>query len=287
MAFELRIEFSGLCLFVQKREGDVVREVGVVMPDARTTPNTETMRHSDGTIAVPHAGYLRFDLGDLLPGIPGAWTNSTTPRYEGVHRFVREELDLGLKAEPRVNTDELAFPNFGEIRPGVTIIEGLFDKAKAPPKQLLMRMRLSGGEFTTHSGGSNWLFPAIATSTGSPYQGQFANFAVWKRWVEQDDLALTITPFRDHKDNKPTTLNLRPRNQVLKLKVANLCAENPLEWEELKIRIITGEKDKDFKWLYRLLDTPANQFPVPVLDRTSGAAGAEQDCTGGTIDGHY
>src|SRR6187549_3897635 len=68
--FHLQIEFSGLCLFVRRRDAlGVVNptRVTVLMPDARRQPNVDVMRHHDGTEAVPHSGYLRFDLGDLMP----------------------------------------------------------------------------------------------------------------------------------------------------------------------------------------------------------------------------
>jgi hypothetical protein len=285
MSFELRVEFSGLCLFVVGREGNTV---GVLLPDGREKPNITTLRHVDGTSAVPHAAYLRFDLGDLQDGIPSASSTSTCPRYEGVIRFDRESLDLGLGHErSKIGVDELLFPNFKAIDKRLTLLPGLF--GDAPPAQLVMRTVLTGGTFTSHSGGSNWIFPTIDTPSGSPYQGQFANYAVWTRTMNQDALVLTITPF---KEGPPTVLRLKPREGVLQLKVANLCAENPLEWPELRIRTIEGEKDLDFKWLYRLMANPEivppgldHDLPVPVLDRTSGVASEERDCTGGTIDG--
>lgn len=285
MSFELRVEFSGLCLFVLSKDR---MRVGVVMPDAREKPNITTMRHVDGTTAVPHAGYLRFDLGDLNPSIPTGTTASDGPRYEVVHRFNREALDLGLgHDQSKVGIDELVFPDFKAIDTQLTILPGLF--GDAPPAELLMRTVLTGGTFTSHSGGSNWTFPTIGTEAGSPYQGQFANYAVWTRTIHHDSLTLTITPF---KSGKATPLQLRPKDGVLQLKIANLCAENPLEWRELKIRAVGGDEDLDFKWLYRLMKNPEMvppglnaELPVPVLDRTSGVASEERDCTGGLIDG--
>lgn len=285
MSFELRIEFSGLCLFVVNRDRT---RVGVVMPDAREKPNITTMRHVDGTVAVPHAGYLRFDLGDVQASIPSATATSDGPRYEIVHRFDREALDLGLGHEQsKVGVDELLFPNFKAIEDRLTILPGLF--SETPPEQLLMRTVLTGGSFTSHSWGSNWTFPTVGTASGAPYQGQFANYAVWTRTINQDALTLTLAPF---KKGTPTTLQLKPKNGVLQLKVANLCAENPLEWCELKIRTIAGDEDLDFKWLYHLMKNPElappglnDELPVPVLDRTSGVAGEDRDCTGGMIDG--
>src|ERR1041385_226324 len=153
--FKLQIEFAGLCLFVRHRDG---RRVSVLMPDARRQPNVETMRHHDGTEAVPHAGYLRFDLGDAMPGVfPVAPNNSAGPRNEGVHRFDREVLTLDLGDPERVDVDELEFPDFGKINGGLQVNPDMF--SAAPPPALLMRMELNGGYFTAHSGGCNWTFP--------------------------------------------------------------------------------------------------------------------------------
>jgi hypothetical protein len=288
VSFELQVEFSGLCLFVVSTDR---KRVGVAMPDAREKPNIATMRHVDNSVAVPHAGYLRFDLGDLQPGgvgIPRA-NGSNGPRYEVVHRFDRETLDLGLgREQSEVGVEELLFPSFQSIDDRLTILPNLFGD-DAPPKELLMRTTLTGGTFTSHSGGSNWTFPTIPTGAGAPYQGQFANYAVWTRTINDESLTLTLAPFNK---GEPTTLQLKPKNGVLRLKLANLCAENPLEWRELKLRTVSRDEDVDFKWLYRLMQDPEkvapgpnNELPVPVLDRTSGVASADWDCTGGKSDG--
>jgi hypothetical protein len=287
VSFELRIEFSGLCLFIVNQDRT---RVGVAMPDAREKANIATMRHVDNTVAVPHAGYLRFDLRDLqpdVPDIPGG-TASNGPRYEVVHRFDGEALDLGLGPDPaKIGIDELLFPNFKSIDDRLAILPGLF--GDAPPTELLMRTVLAGGTFTSHSGGSNWTFPTINLPAGGPYQGQFANYVVWTRTISGDSLTVTIAPFRK---GEPTTLRLKPRNGVLQLKIANLCADNPLEWRELKLRTVSGDEDLDFKWLYRLMKDPEKvapginaELPVPVLDRTSGVANRDWDCTGGMTDG--
>lgn len=287
MSFDLRIEFSGLCLFIVSEDR---KRVGVAMPDAREKPNIATMRHVDSTVAVPHVGYLRFDLRDLQPGIAGIPSGSGTngPSYEVVHRFSGEALDLGLgRDQSEVDVKELLFPNFKSIDRRLSTLPGLF--GDAPPEQLLMRTILTGGAFTSHSGGSNWTFPTIDAQAGGPYQGQFANYVVWTRTINGDSLTLTVAPF---KKGEPTTLHLKPKGGLLQLKMANLCSENPLEWRELKLRTVSVDEDLDFKWLYRLMKNPEavapglnDELPVPVLDRTSGVASRDTDCTGGTIDG--
>lgn len=283
MPVKLRIEFCGLCLFVVTKDRS---RVSVLMPDARRRPNVDAIRHADNTPAVPHAGYLRFDLADLRDDTPGASANGD-PVYEVVHRFDREVLHLGLDApKSKVDVDELLFPNFGEIHSDLVLKPDMF--SAQPPQELLMRTTLTGGSFTSHSGGSNWTFPKFDPDAAAPYQGQFANYVVWTGEIAKSPLQLSITSFdKGHE----THFELRPRNGIIRLKIANLCAENPLEWPELKIRTIAGQEDLDFKWLYRLMKDPAvvlpypdSELPVPMLDRTGGVAGIDQDCTGGQID---
>jgi len=298
MPITLRIEFSGLCLFVLSKDRHCV---GVAMPDARRTPNIGTERHADNTPAVPHVGYLRFDLSDYSKDFPQAPANGTGPQFEAVHRFSHEELDLGLgDKQTKVCVDELLFPDFGEINTKLALRPGLF--GKSPPTDLLMRTVLTGGKFTSHSGGSNWTFPSVTAPTGAPYQGQFANYVVWTGTVDNEPPLEVILRSLDKEEGsdgkkggaaKEMKLKLYPNNNgVIQLRIANLCAENPLEWQELKIRTVGGEEDVDFKWLYRLMENPAvvlpaadSELPVPTLDRTGGVSGGEQDCTGGKTDG--
>jgi hypothetical protein len=294
MPFTVQIEFSGLCLFLKHKNG---REVGVVMPDARTPTNGEMPTHKDETKAVPHVGYLRYDLADMVPSVvqaatpplvPSAPNSYAGPRFEVVHRFNRETLDLGFGSDDGIATDELALPNFHRISKRLTLTPGLF--AASPPEILLMRMKLQGGRFSSHSGGSNWTFPSTANGKRA-YQGQFASVTTWTSPpIDKPALTLTLTPFDG---GEPTAVTLRPVDDVVRLKICNLCAENPLEWRELWLRVIVGNEDKDFKWLYRLMgnyekvtktDDGRHHFPVPVLDRRHMVAGEEQDCAGGMLE---
>jgi hypothetical protein len=78
----------------------------------------------------------------------------------------------------------------------------------------------------------------------------------------------------------------------IELKLANLCADNPLEWDEFAGHMIRSA-DVDFKWLYRLLELkpafPAERYlehflphPKPV---GADKQGMIQDCFGGIIPG--
>jgi hypothetical protein len=162
----------------------------------------------------------------------------------------------------------------------------------APPDQLLMRMALYGGEFSSHSGGTNWIFPTTKNGKQA-YQGQFASVTTWTKEIKgRDALTLRLIPFGSP-GSEGTPFTLRPVNGVVKLTICNLCAENPVEWPELRLRAIAEDKDKDFKWLYRLIENAdlalkdhngnPQQLPVPELDHSNMVAGEERDCAGGEI----
>src|SRR5262245_13245365 len=129
--FDLRIEFSGLCLFVRRKDR---KRVSVLLVDARRQPNLQPMQHDAGSPAEPHVGYLRFDLGNALPGFLPAYSNSNAPSSEGVHRFNREELDLGLDDSNPVDVGELEFPDFRVIDPELALRPNMY--TDDPPTQL-------------------------------------------------------------------------------------------------------------------------------------------------------
>ena len=90
-------------------------------------------------------------------------------------------------------------------------------------------------------------------------------------------------------------LVLKPasKDNIVRLKVANLCAENPLEWPELDLRTLKAKRDDDFKWMYRLLKPEVGTYqkhlgkhgklPVPVLTQQKVPFGGLTDCTGKKI----
>lgn len=292
MAFNLEIEFSGLCLYILDPNGE---RVGVVMVDARERTHIENPVHEDGEDAEPHVGYLSCDLADLGLAVP-AGEDGGTPRYEFVHRFDREVVDFGnaFPAAP-IDHGELNFPAFDRFAPNLEPLPGLF--GAQPPELLLMRTVLTGGKLSSNQEKPLWRFSKVFNPEGEDYSGRFASFATWRRQVEGDALKLRITTFTGE---TRADLTLRPANggDTVKLKMSNLCAQNPLEWADLPIRQVNGD-DVDFRWLYRLLRPTAESFPVllkkgepgkeekfpiPELADLGGESGAN-DCMGGQVSG--
>jgi hypothetical protein len=283
MSFELRVEFTGLCLYLvdhptlpaDRDPGDPVdaKKVTVFLPECRK--GKVSSQHEDEDKGRAHVGYLRFDLANLasLSKLP-AGAADEAPMYEGVHRFTRQELTFGLSdplkihAEPRV-------PEFSRLAPTLKPRAELSDNALVG-KHAVMRTTLTGGTLKgLREGEDDWEFSNLFHKKEEPYAGTFADKVVWTRTVDDAaDLTLTISNF---KGGGSWPLQLVPvsvgGDLTISLRIANLCSDNPLEWPELGSRQTTRE-DLDFKWLYRLMlpDGKPNyselldgkKFPIPV-----------------------
>lgn len=305
--FELRVEFAGLCLYVIDPGG---KKVTIVMPDARDDQADVDELHDDGEIGEAHAGYLRFDLANLdagnaglsvapSQGLQGA---SGSPRCEVVHRFSRQQLEFLLpngqplpeatfeKADPGV-------PRFDDIGPSLQpATKTDFADAKFRGK-LLMTTEISGGSLLGEGTGKTWAFsPVLGTKSNGngngSYSGQFAGFSVWRREIaDATGVMVRITDVSG--SAPPTTIPLVPKlvdgKPVIALKVANLCAHNPLEWDEFSLRTVVSH-DLDFKWLYRMLKPATGNFAsalagaeFPFPRALPNQAYGDEDCMGGSI----
>jgi hypothetical protein len=282
MGFELNVEFVGLCLYVHDPESG---RVAVLMPDARK--RTADPVHVDGSEGAPHVGDLRFNLADLDPAFPPG--SPGEPSFECVHLFDFQELSFGPGAPVRF---ALNVPEFEKIAPHpdsperalLELRPGMF--SAQPPRDLLMRTRLTGG---TLEGLPNEFWRFDATLAPEPFETQFANFVTWTLPVEGDHLTVELRSFAGEVQ---TSLTLRPADGArVSLKVANLCDKNPLEWEDLGLRRVDGD-DLDFKWIYRLLQPVAGtlaellngrDLPIPKPSVTRGQG--VEDCLPGQVGG--
>lgn len=291
MPFTLRVEFTGLCMYVvpaapPANPEDAVNtsHVTIFLPDCRR--GKVSSEHEDTSRGTPHVGYLRFDLANvaslstLTPG-----PADRAPNYEGVYRFTGQHLDFGL-SNPALISAAPNMPEAGRLSQMLQSREELRDMRAAG--YAVMRTKLTGGTLRGTPEDS-WEF--INRFKDQPvYTGTFADRVIWTRKVtDADTLTLTLTNFRS---GATTTLPLVPvmidGEATISLKIANLCCENPLEWKDLDDRSrVTTMEDHDFKWFYRLL-LPAGKpnyyelrdgkpFPIP---REWGADRGGQGCIG-------
>ena len=252
MSFELSVQFGGLCIYAHDA---TTGQLGIVMPDARRTGPCSN--DPDGRACQPaHAGYLRFNLADLS----GRWAGkgADIPNFEVVYRFARQALRFCV--EPSSVNITASFPDLGQFASGLELTPGLFGHSRS--KELLMRTVLSGGEFasiTTDIQGSWYIDKRLAGARLDHYTGGFANYATWTRTIDAEAIVLQLESFQGDVQDE---LRLSPADgKSVAIKIANLCAHNPLEWSELEARMVEGGKsDEDFRWLYHLVE-PAGGVP--------------------------
>ncbi|HEX8242460.1 MAG TPA: hypothetical protein VF541_03145, partial [Longimicrobium sp.] len=199
--FRLELEIAGICLF--HWAGDRKR-INLYMPDARKRPSqSKTPRHPDSQVAVPHVGYLRFDLRNLAnetTGVDAATrADDDTPAYEVVHRFEREELHLDLLPDGGFPGADgpiggaLDVPNFNEFAPVMEPIPQLNNSK--PPAVVLMRSTLLGGEFNTVHDEVEWRIPGDLSNTGRGVRRKIGGEVLWSRELEGDGIMLRLAQF--------------------------------------------------------------------------------------------
>jgi hypothetical protein len=289
--FELRVTFTGLCLFLIQEDRT---KVAVVQPDCRKGDGAIHPDHPGGGKGRFHIGYIRFELVNLVEGYP-VGTQKEGPAYEVVHRFRHEDLSWGLPVDNTPMTIGTGLPAFERIAPdlkstrGECLLEPIRNRwdNDAP---LVMRTVLSGGTLSG-SGKTNFYFPKVFNPDMPDYTGSFADEVTWTRTVKAAGLNLCIRPFGAATG---TRIPLKPiqdgAQKIISIKVANLCSENPLEWNRFKDPR-QPKKDKDFRWLYRVL-RPVSGNPIesllhgmrlPVPTRDKKVSSGVENCIGGTI----
>jgi hypothetical protein len=297
--FTLRIDFTGICLYLW---GEERKHVTVVMPDAAIRSGKLPRPHPDGTPAAPHAGYVRFDLRNLATQVTYDEPRHSVdnPSYEVVHRFRDEELVLSVRpgdgrhGEPGLPSDgqvggEIGLPDLPEFAPVRKPLAGL--EADPPPRGVLMRTKIVGGSFRTPREVLQWKIDGDLRPDQKMTRPDLGGDVIWERTLRGAGIDVTLTRFDGKGTVKIPLVPVPPRRAAtpeIRLKVANLCS-NPLEWPELDIPR-DAVPDVDFKWLYRLLEPRANvsadEFPTylcPVPEpvrRPDERQGDRQDCFG-------
>jgi hypothetical protein len=286
MPFTLKVVFSGPCLYVQHPDSQKNTQVAVLMPDARLS--SKVTQHWDEEPAEAHVGFIRVNLGDLRgAGLKFPRGTADKPAYELVHQFDREVLTFeGLDAVAMTN-DLGNVPDVDEFVTELDLVDELFGADSH--KRLVMRTILKGGTLKGDEGKREWRIPRLRSSSTDEYRKKFASFTFWERPVPKDSITLKITAFDGTGE---TLIPLGPftANEVVTVEIANLCAFNPLEWDDLPKRQVMGT-DEDFKWVYRLLQPRTGSYakllkgsalPAPRLVREASRTG-DDDCMGAKI----
>ena len=292
--FTLSVEFAGICLYVihPKRE-----TVSVLMPTCMPTPDGRVKdQHEDKTNGERHVPYLLMDLANLGQSVPAGFVGDG-PQFGVVRRLRREELFLEPE-EPKsiqLDPDPLPLPDFGFYKERIRLKEALL--SDMPPNErpeLNVRTILRGGTLaaTTVGGSGNGGGRPSQNPKWDEDPADWAGSIRWTRTIPGDSLTIRI---RNWDTGQETPLTLRPvtrgGKQVIELKIAVLCENNPLEWKEFEPRFV--KDDVDFKWLFRLFEATdggpllramrRNEFPYPKLKPRGPRATGDPGCTGGQI----
>jgi hypothetical protein len=277
MTPQLEITFTGLNLFVQHKDKDQVAVLQPwCLPDADPN-NPDYMIHADESRGIPHVGFVAFDLANV-----GAAIGNASLQGEGVFLFRGHTLDLGIAKGDPVEIKDLPVPDFGKFAPTLKVPANLL-----PSPAPLMRTVLHGG-LLTGSGSQEFHLPQVL-NTNSPalYKPQLANSVTWTRTLTGDSIILKIGNLAGTEKTE-IPLKLAGSTGKISLNIANVCSENPLGWEDFPPNEILKD-DEDFKWLYRLLDSPkpypqmllGSPLPIPraVITNPVGV----ENCIGGIL----
>lgn len=290
MSFELQIEFTGLFLYLARPDGRYT----VLMPDCRD--KAVSAQHEDGHKGVAHAGYVRVDAAALGLNVPAG--SADTPQFEVVHRLSGQEVHLsGLTAGAVGGAP--ALPRFEA--PYFVDMALRRDTLTETPRDLLMRLELTGGRFVAGVAGHQWSIPATLGSEAAPQVGAYASSVLWTTTMGGDTMEVLLRAFGTSPADAPR-LSLRcgagDEPRVVSIRIANLCAQNPLEWDSLELA--ETDRDLDFKWLYRLVESTSGSFksrlqsscpptdvhfPFPTL--SGGVPRSNQGCMGVTMRAAY
>ena len=288
---EVRVVFSGIVLTVLHPE---TQESAVLMPDCREgiRDGRSSLVLEDGTTGSPHVGYLRFNLANL-DGVGNQFPrgdDANGPSFEVVHRLRREELVFDVAPEEwdtasaKRTCSGAPSASFNEIAPGLLPKPDAFESQ--PGRDVLFRTLLLGGTLEGVSLGRQWVFPSTLLSDErrrcrERYRGAFANSEFWIRDLDREDLPMRLVSLDGQGE---TRIRLLPdENNVITIKLANLCSHDVLEWPEFKP--LPADEDLDFKWYYRLLalnptSLVGSELPHPRADDSTVISPAGEDTCG-------
>jgi len=236
MAFDLKIEFVGLCLFVPDYGSQTMY---VLMPHAGTAGG-------QGRTMPPHAVRLCFNAAYLQPGSTRLW--------EAVTLVVMDGAELSLPPGPA----ELELPdelvNVGAVanRPIDTVA-----LSADPAAKLTARALLRSGKYLEHDGGGYWKYP----SESSPPR-QLPNRICWTvPGMEGDRLDLACAEF----GGEPVLdlPSLYPIDGTIEVSVYHTPHEELPPLPVNPPRPAQGAEAYHFAAYYELFDPPVVGGPLP------------------------
>jgi len=302
-------------------------KVTVLMPTC--VPNGRvSAKHEDGDTGARHVPYLLMDAANLTaydklfdnvlppddprnaelakrireafgPPLPSG-NVADGPKFEVVRRLTNEEIFLPGPRESIITLDPelLPLPDLsiyklnGSGSPperGIKLKPGLVDDTQ-PPVELNVRTILRGGKLTatTISESDKRNVGVRRGPDWDRFEAAWVGSIKWEQTIPGNSLTIQIRSF-DGSQATPVTLRPVTGENVIALKLANLCETNPLEWRAFEPRF--DKDDVDFKWLFRLFDAEGGgsllramgryKFPYPHLSPRGARPAGYTGCTGG------
>lgn len=270
----LRVNFTGLCLFVTEEAPSKLR---VLLPDARGLRPLNMSKHVDDTRAVAHVGFVRFDR---------RYVAGTAPATGGevVRRMVREAIHFEISDSSEGDISKLLVPNFSEFAPDLELNKSLL--GSAPDAVLLARVELSGGTLSGEAAVDLKEVSRTIGSAGRISTHRYQHLVTWSRTVIGTSVSLCVTTFGGEEVERIPLQALREANGdfVVEVMIANLCADNPLEWDDYHEPDDEPVDDFDFKWFVRLFQQKAGTPPV-VMSEASPVPFIKLSNPGGDLHG--
>jgi hypothetical protein len=274
-SFLLRVRFTGPCLLLKNE--DNAADFRVLLPDA--TWQSGGLKHLDGTDAVAHAGFLRFNRAF-------AAESAGDVRGEIVRRLNHEEVHFDALQSREAITDTTTVADFATFAPTFKVKPGAF--GSAPPSEVLARMRVTGGGLTAATGFDTWRV-SQAFGGGTNADLKLDRNVTWTREMPGNSITLLLSNFRGDLNERISLRALRQSDDrmAIDITLANICATNPFGWHQYAPEQPT-KADVDFKWLTKLYEIPAgvtfdsqNEVPYLQVVKRSQALGEIQNCNTG------
>ncbi|HEX9734683.1 MAG TPA: hypothetical protein VGG06_22145 [Thermoanaerobaculia bacterium] len=296
--FDCEVTFTGLCALVPRTDANgQISQADWILVNGRRGENRAAERVftliSRRQLDI-HRAFLSFRCIDLPnpPDVPddaqGIWY---LHRQRITFDFVEAPLSTG---SPAPDNSLRGIPTLGSHVPEMEKVigtHGHIDPAAlqpVPPLTVASQVILSRGEFLVPS--------PVTLAANMTFAPRFPNVNTYSLIVTprivvrfQRLTSFTVVSQLMDVQQPPRRLSLMPADGgPLRLKIANFCPENPLEWPP---KNDDPTPDVDFRWYYELLPAPTRtvlvdslttggltDVPIPIPTPGSDGRGGDDNC---------
>lgn len=229
----------------------------VLVPEARSGKLTYNYPPRRGGKPCYHVPYIRFKLNDAgLDAGSGA---------DGMIRLDRHHVEFdGLADGTGVDWSAVA-QHTADLRkavPGEEVDPAHF--SDTPPKTLCARVSLDRGSFHKAGLGELGEFEFKTHLHGEvTYKTTLARYLDWHAPLAGNSVTITLTPIDG---GEVKTVTLSTDGSEISLRIANLCEDGFMDWDEFDDNLDPVVSDDDFAWYYTMLSAvpkPHELMPIP------------------------